>query len=436
MDMKYVTAAEAVKVIKSGDRVFIHGSAATPVTLVKAMQQRHQELRDVELVSITTLGEIDFCQEECRKSFFFNSLFVSAATRTVANSNYGDYVPVFLSEIPLLFKRGILPIDVALITVSPPDVHGYCTLGTSVDVARAAVDVARIVIAQVNPRMPRTHGDGFIHVSRIHYLVESSVELPEINYTKSVTPAVVQIGRNVASLIEDGATLQMGIGSIPDQVLNNLTNHRDLGIHTEMLSDGVIPLLENGTITNRLKKLNQGKSVTGFIAGTRKLYDYVNDNPSIRVMDISYVNDAYFIKQNPRATAINSAIEIDLTGQVCADSIGTYQYSGIGGQMDFIRGAALSEGGKPIIALPSVTSKGGSRIVPFLKDGAGVVTTRGHVHWVVTEFGIVDLFGKNLRQRATALINIAHPDHREQLERAFFDRFIKRDELKTVAVRS
>lgn len=420
---KFVTAGEAVGVVNSGNRVFVHGGAATPITLVKALQHRHAELKEVELVSITTLGDLDWFNPLYRDSFFFNSLFVSAATRAIANSNYGDYVPVFLSEIPLLFRRGILPIDVALIQVSPPDKHGYCTLGTSVDVARAAVDVAKIVVAQVNPKMPRTHGEGFMHIDRIDFLVESSADLPEVDYTKQATAIHEKIGRNVASLIEDGATLQMGIGAIPDQVLKNLMDHKDLGIHTEMLSDGVIPLIEKGVVNNKYKALNRGRSVTGFITGTRRLYDFVDDNPTIRVMDISYVNDTSNIRKNPRATAINSAIEIDLTGQVCADSIGTYQFSGIGGQMDFIRGASLSEGGKAIIALPSATSKGVSRIVPFLKEGAGVVTTRGHVHWVVTEFGVVDLFGKNLKQRAKALIDIAHPDFREQLERAYHTRF-------------
>lgn len=421
----YVPAEEAVKRIKPGNRVFIHGSAATPVTLVKAMQDRYQELSDVELVSITTLGEVDFDNPRYRKSFFFNSLFVSATTRNVANSDDGDYVPIFLSQIPQLFRQLILPVDVALIQVSPPDAHGYCSLGTSVDIARSAVEVAKIIIAQVNPRMPRTHGDGFLHINKIHYLVESQIELPELNYSSKVSPSVEQIGKNVAALIEDGATLQMGIGAIPDQVLKNLENHKDLGVHTEMLSDGVIPLIEKGIITNKFKKLNNGRSVTGFMVGTRRLYDFVNDNPAIRVMDIGYVNDTSVIRQNPKATAINSAIEIDLTGQVCADSIGTYQYSGIGGQMDFIRGASLSERGKPIIAMPSVTSKGSSRIVAFLKEGAAVVTTRGHVHWVVTEYGAVDLFGKNLKQRAKALISVAHPQHREELEKACFLRFHK-----------
>jgi acyl-CoA hydrolase len=393
------------------------------VPLIRALQARHGELNNVEFVSITSLGDIDFDRPEYRKSFFMNSLFVSANNRSVVNSDDGDYVPIFLSQIPQLFRKNILPLDVAMIQVSPPDAHGFCSLGTSVDVARAAVDVAKIVIAQVNPRMPRTHGDGFLHISRIHALIEESIELPEVDYSSKVSEAVEQIGRNVASLIEDGATLQMGIGSIPDQVLKNLMSHQNLGIHTEMLSDGIIPLIEKGIINNSKKKLNVGRTVTGFMAGTRKLYDFVHDNPSVRVMDISYVNDTSVIRQNPKATAINSAIELDLTGQVCADSIGTYQFSGIGGQMDFIRGASLSEDGKPIIALPSVTSKGASRIVPFLKEGAGVVTTRGHVHWVVTEYGIVNLFGKNLKQRAKALISIAHPDHRGALEKAYHERF-------------
>lgn len=422
-DNKYVSAEEAVRQVQSGDRVFIHGSAATPVHLVKALQARHNELYRVELVSITTLGDIDFDNPLYRGSFFYNSLFVSACTRNVVNSMDGDYVPVFLSQIPQLFKRNILTIDVALIQVSPPDEHGYCSLGTSVDIARAAVDVARHVIAQVNPRMPRTHGDGFLHIRDIDALVWHEAELPETDYSDRSNIIVERIGENIASMIENGATLQLGIGNIPDQVLKNLTGHKDLGLHTEMLSDGVIPLIEKGVINNRRKKLNPGYSVTSFINGTRRLFDFVDDNPEIRVMDIEYVNDTSIIRQNPKATAINSAIEIDLTGQVCADSMGTYQYSGIGGQMDFIRGASLSEHGLPIIALPSVTSKGVSRIVPFLKEGAGVVTTRGHVHWIVTEYGKVDLFGKNMKQRAHALISIAHPDHRESLERTFYERY-------------
>lgn len=420
---RIMLADEAVKLIRSDSRVFIHGSAATPVCLVKAMQRRHADLTNVELVSITTLGDVNFDLPEHRRSFFVNSLFVSAATRAVVNSERGDYVPVFLSQIPQLFRKNILPIDVALVQVSAPDMHGYCSLGTSVDVARAAVDTARVVIAQINSRMPRTHGESFIHVNKISAFVYQDAELPTMDYAAETNDVVSKIGYHVASLVEDGATLQLGIGSIPDQVLKNLTGHKNLGLHTEMFSDGVIGLINSGVIDNSLKKLNRGRSVTAFMAGTRNLYDFVDDNPAVRVMDISYVNDTSIIRQNPKATAINSAIELDLTGQVCADSIGTYQFSGIGGQMDFMRGASLSEGGKPIIALPSQTKKGISRIVPFLKEGAGVVTTRGHVHWVVTEYGIVNLFGKNLKQRAEALTEIAHPDHREMLEKACFDRF-------------
>ncbi|HVS95608.1 MAG TPA: acetyl-CoA hydrolase/transferase C-terminal domain-containing protein [Puia sp.] len=422
-NVKYVTAEEAVSKVNSGDRVFIHGSAATPVPLINALQARHKALRRVELVSITTMGDLDFDNPLWRDSFFVNSLFVSAGTRKVVNSLNGDYVPIFLSQIPQLFKRSILPLDVALIQVSPPDKHGYCTLGTSVDIARSAVDTARHTIAQVNPNMPRTHGDGFIHVDDIDALVWHEMPLPEVNYGGEADAAVEKIGRHVASLIPNGATLQLGIGHIPDQVLKNLAGHKDLGLHTEMLSDGVIPLIESGVINNRSKKLNIGRSVTSFVNGTRRLFDFIDDNPEIRVMDIGYVNDTAVIRQNPKVAAINSAIEIDLTGQVCADSIGTLQYSGIGGQMDFIHGASLSEGGLPIIAMPSVTTTGVSRIVPFLKEGAGVVTTRGHVHWVATEYGAVNLFGKNFRQRAEALIGIAHPEHREWLEKMFHQRY-------------
>lgn len=419
----YIPAEEAVKMIKSGDRVFLHGSAATPAAIITALQKRYTELKNVELVSITTLGDSSFNDDKYKGSFFFNSLFVSANSRSAVNSANGDYVPVFLSEIPLLFNDDFLPIDVAVLQVSEPDKHGYCTLGTSVDVAKAAMDNAKKVIAQVNPNMPRTHGDGFIHSSKLDAMVWDEAPLPEVDYSSKANDVIVAIGKNVTSLIEDGSTLQLGIGSIPDQVLKNLTGHKNLGLHTEMLSDGVIPLIESGVINNINKKLNKGKSVTSFMVGTKKLYDFVNDNPSIRVMNINYVNDTSIIRQNPKVIAINSAIELDLTGQVCADSIGTFQYSGIGGQMDFIRGASLSPGGKPIIALPSVTNKGISRITPFLKQGAGVVTTRGHVHWVVTEYGKVNLFGKSLKQRGKALIEIAHPDHRESLEKAFFERY-------------
>lgn len=350
-------------------------------------------------------------------------MFVSTNTREAVNSSQGDYIPIFLSEIPILFREKYLPLDVAIIHVSPPDIHGFCSLGTSVDVAKAAVETAQIIIAQVNPNMPRVHGSGFVHESKINKMVWVEDDLPEVNYSNNVTPAVDKIGEIIAGLVEDGATLQLGIGGIPDSVLRNLTNHKNLGIHTEMFSDGVLPLIESGVINNSMKKIIKGRIVTGFMVGTKKLYDFANDNQMISALDISWVNDTANIRQNPKATCINSAIEIDITGQVCSDSMGTYQYSGIGGQMDFIRGASLSAGGKPIIALPSTTSKGISRIVSSLQPGAGVVTTRGHIHWVVTEYGAINLFGKNLQQRAFELIKLAHPDHREELEKAYYQRF-------------
>lgn len=419
----YVSAEEAVSVIKSNDRVFIHGSAATPVFLTNKLLDRYTELRQVELVSISTLGDIDFGNEKYKDSFYINSLFVSANTRAAVNGIQGEYLPVFLSEIPRLFRENYLPIDVAIIHVSPPDAHGFCSLGTSVDIARAAVEVSKTIIAQVNPNMPRVHGGGFVHVSKISKMVWVEDALPEVNYSNEVSPEAEEIGKIIAAMVDDGATLQMGIGTIPDLVLRNLSNHKNLGIHTEMFSDGVLPLIESGVINNSMKKIRRGRIVTGFMIGTRKLYNFLDDNPMINALDISYVNDTSVIRQNPKATSINSAIEIDLTGQVCADSIGMYQYSGIGGQMDFIRGASLSPGGKPIIALPSMTAKGISRIVPNLKPGAGVVTTRGHIHWVVTEFGAVNLYGKNLEQRAFELIKLAHPSHREELEKAAYQRF-------------
>jgi acyl-CoA hydrolase len=417
------SAAEAVSLIRSGDRVFVHGSAATPLTLLQAMFDRASELRNVEVVSISTLGDIGLDKPGVKDAFFINSLFVSENVRKVVNTEHGDYVPVFLSEIPRLFDRGILPLDVALVHVSPPDRHGLCSLGVSVDVARAAVRNAKTVIAQVNPNMPRTHGEGHIHLSRFAAMVEVDDALPEVDYGARIGDSELAIASHCAELIEDGSTLQMGIGAIPDAILGALYNHKDLGVHTEMCSNGIIPLLENGAITNRFKKKHQGRVVTSFALGSRKLYDLFHDNPEFAFLDAQYVNDGKVIRANPKVVAINSAIEMDLTGQVCADSIGTWQYSGVGGQMDFMRGAALSPGGKPIIAMASTTGTGVSKIVPFLKQGAGVVTTRAHMHWVVTEFGVAYLYGKNLRQRAEALIAIGHPDHREGLSRAAYERF-------------
>lgn len=419
----WMSAAEAVRMVRSHQRVFVQGSAATPLTLLRALFARAGEVEDVEVVSISTLGEIGLPAPGVRKSFFINSLFVSENMREVVNGPDGDYIPVFLSEIPRLFDQGILPLDVALVHVSPPDRHGFCSLGVSVDVARAAVRCAGLVIAQVNPNMPRTHGEGNVHVSRFAALVAVEDPLPEVDYSSGIGERERRIAAQCAALVEDGSTLQLGIGAIPDAILGALSDHTDLGVHTEMCSNGIIGLLEKGVITNRFKKKHPGRIVTSFAIGTRRLYDLVHDNPQFAFLEAQYVNDGKVIRENPKVVAINSAIEIDLTGQVCADSIGTYQYSGAGGQLDFMRGAALSKGGKPIIALASTTGKGLSKIVPFLKQGAGVVTTRAHVHYVVTEHGVAYLYGRNLRQRAEALIAIAHPDHREVLERAAFERF-------------
>lgn len=421
--VNYCTIEEAAEVVKSGDRIFGHGSACTPNVFYRALAKRAPELKDVELVSITQQGDVEIAKPEYKDSFFINSLFTSTPVRAAVNGENGDFVPIFLSEIPVLFKNGMLPLDVAIVTVSPPDQHGYCTLGTSVDVARSAVDSAKTIIGIVNPQMPRTHGDGMIHVSRFAKIVLNDEPLMTLDYGAKVTDVEMQIGKNVADLIDDKATIQMGIGTIPDAVLKCLHNHKDLGIHTEMLSDGVIDLILNDVVNNKYKGTHENLSITSFCFGTKRLYDFVNDNPSVAFMDVRHVNFPINIMKNRKMHAINSAIEIDLTGQVCADSIGTYQFSGIGGQMDFMRGAALSEGGKPIMAISSRTNKGVPRIVPFLKQGAGVVTTRGHVHYVVTEYGTAYLYGKSLKQRAKALIEISHPDDRESLAAAAFERF-------------
>lgn len=422
-NINYISAEEAVKLVKSGDRVFLHGSAATPLHVLNTLLKRKDEIKNVELVSISMFGDIEWKEPGVTDSFYLNSLFVSTNIREWANSSHGRYVPIFLSEIPLLFSRGYLPLDVAIVQVSPPDSQGFCSLGTSVDAAWSAVRHAKLVIAQVNPKMPRTLGDSPVHSSKFDAMVWHETELPAVDYGSKINDTIQKIGENVAGLIEDGSTLQAGIGAIPDAVLSCLGNHKDLGVHTEMFSDGVVPLIQSGVINNEKKKVLRGKTVTSFVAGTKKVYDFVNDNPSMSFMNVSLVNDSGTIRQNPKVVAINSALEVDLTGQICSDSIGTYQYSGIGGQMDFMRGAALSEGGKPIIAIPSVTNKGISRITPFLKEGAGVVTTRGHAHYIVTEYGVVNLYGKNLEQRSKLLISIAHPDHRETLEKAHFERF-------------
>lgn len=420
--MNLVSLETAAAYVKSGDRVFVQGAAMTPNLLINAICERYRELRDVEIVSIHTDGEVLFAREPYRNSFRINTCFVGANVRDTVNTNRGDYIPIFLSEIHLLFRRNILPLDVAVVQVSPPDKHGYCSLGVSVDVTLPAVQTARKVIALLNPRVPRTHGDGILHVKQIDALVEVSEPIHQYP-AGGISETEERIGRHVASLIEDGATLQMGIGNIPNAVLRNLGGHRRLGIHTEMFTDGILPLVESGVITGEEKTIETNRIVTCFAAGSQKLYDFIDDNPLVHFKEAAYTNDTAIIRQNPRVTAINSAIEIDLNGQICADTIGSLQYSGVGGQMDFIRGASLSEGGKPIIALSSVTTRGISKITPFLRHGAGVTTTRAHVHYVATEYGVVDLFGKNLKQRADALISIAHPDHREALQAAARERF-------------
>jgi acyl-CoA hydrolase len=415
---RHLDPLDAIARIRSGQRVFVHGGSATPLVLLEALLARAPELRNVELMHLHTAGKGAYADPAYADSFRTTNLFVGHNLRNRVGSEQVDYLPCFLSEIPNLFRSGRRAPDVALLHVSPPDAHGYCTLGTSVDVARAAVDTAAVVIAQVNPRMPRVHGDGFIHMSEIHHWVEVDEEIPE-SPAAPQGPVEEAIGRHAASLIEDGATLQMGIGAIPDAVLAALHTHRHLGIHTEMWSDGCLELMQSGAVDNSLKKVHPGKTIAGFVVGTRPLYDYIHDNPSAVLLDIAYVNNPGIIARNPKVTAINSAVEVDLTGQVCADSIGSRIISGVGGQMDFIRGASISPGGKPIIALPSRTKAGKSRLVAQLTPGAGVVTTRAHVHFVVTEYGAADLAGKTLHERARALINIAHPEDREELTRTW-----------------
>ena len=424
MSNKATSVKEALSIIPSNSRLFIHTAAATPQALVRGLVDRADELRNVQIYHMHTEGPAPYTDPKYATAFHSNSMFMGANVRGAVNDGDADFIPSFFSEVPLMFRRGVIPLDVALITVSPPDKHGFCTLGVSVDTSKAAVDTAKIVIAQVNRFMPRTHGDGLIHISRFSRYVEIDEPLPE-HAPHPLSEEEKRIGEHIAGIIEDGATLQMGIGAIPDAVLSCLGNHKNLGVHTEMFSDGVIPLIQNGVINNSRKTRHKDVMVSGFLIGSRKLYDFVDDNPLVRMLDIQYVNDTAVIRKLPKMTSINSAVEVDITGQVCADSIGTRMYSGVGGQMDFIRGASLAEGGKPILALPSVTSKGESKISSFLKPGAGVVTTRAHVHYIATEYGIVDLYGKTLRERARLLIDIAHPTHRERLEREAFERFKK-----------
>jgi acyl-CoA hydrolase len=421
--LPYVSAEEAIRQIQSGDRVFIHGSGATPQLLLKALATHSDHLKRVEMIAVSTMGELEIAKPAFKDRFYFNSLFVSENIRAAVNGPNGEYIPIFLSEISKLFEKGILPLDVAMLHLSLPDKHGYCSLGTSVDVAKSAAKHAKKIIAQLNPNMPRTLGDGFIHMSKLDAIVECNDALPQVRYSDRISESERAIGEKIAELVDDRSTLQMGVGAIPDAVLQSLTHCKDLGIHTEMFSDGIIELLKNGVITNAYKKKHRGKVVTSFALGTDKLYRFIDDNPNFAFLEADYVNDTRVIRANPKVVAINSAIEIDLTGQVCSDSIGTHQYSGVGGQMDFIRGASLSENGKPIIALCSSTKKGESKIVPHLKEGAGVVSTRAHVHYVVTEYGVAYLYGKNLHQRAIELMKIAHPSNREMLEKEIIARF-------------
>ncbi len=417
---KHASAHDAIAAVQSGHRVFIHGGVATPVALVDALVQQADRLRDVELIHLHTSGPAAYADARYAASFKVANLFVGPNLRARLDHERVDYLPCFLSEIPALFRSGRRRLDVALVQVSPPDRHGLCTLGTSVDVAHAAIEVADLVIAQVNPRMPRVHGDGVLALTEIDHWYEETSELPEVA-PEPLSDLERAVGRHVASLVEDGATLQMGIGAIPNAALAELGNHRHLGVHTEMWSDGLLPLLKSGVVDNSVKRIHPGRTISGFVMGTRALYDFIDDNPAVMQLDIAYVNAAEVIRRNPKVVAINSAVEVDLTGQVCADSIGAKIISGVGGQMDFIRGASLSPGGRPIIALPSRTSKGQARIVPLLRHGAGVVTTRAHVHYVVTEHGVADLYGKTLSERAAALTAIAHPEDREALTRAWRD---------------
>ena len=417
---KYVTAEDAVKVVKSNDRVYVQAAAAAPSVLTNALTERASELQNVEICHLHTEGPALYSNPDLSESFHVNSFFIGKNVRHTLAAGNGSYTPVFLSELPRLFRKKVLPLDVVFIHVSPPDIHGYCSLGVSVEATLAAIENAKIVIAQVNPQMPRTFGDGILHVSEINYLVD--VNMPIYGHEMAaISPLEDKIGTYIASLIDDKSTLQMGIGSIPNAALAKLTNHKDLGLHTEMFSDGVIDLIENGVINCNYKGTTRGRVLATFLIGSKRLYDFVNDNPFIEMKESSAVNDTARIRKNPKMVAINSAIEVDVTGQVCADSIGAKMYSGVGGQMDFIRGASLSEGGKAIIALPSITKSGESRIVPFLKQGAGVVSTRSHVQYIITENGIADLYGKTLKQRATEMVKIAHPSHQEWIEEDYFN---------------
>jgi len=412
---RIVSPEEAVRKIKSGNRIFLTGNCSVPQKVLAALVNYAPELQDVEICQALTVGPADYVAPEMLGHLRVNTMFISANVRKAVNEGRSDFTPVLLSEFPLLFKRGILPVDAALIHVSPPDEHGFCSLGIEVGLTKSAAESARIIIAEVNQQMPRTLGDSFIHVSRLNYVVPVDYALPELPMgNEGPSEIIEQLAVHIAELIPDGATMQLGIGAIPDAVLKYLFEKKDLGIHTELFSDGIIDLVDAGVLTNARKTLHPGKIIAGFILGTHNLYQWVDDNPLIELHPTEYVNDPFVIAQNERMVAINSAIEVDLTGQICADSIGPRLYSGVGGQLDFIYGASRSKGGVPIIALPS-TAKNFSRIVSTLKPGAGVVTSRNHVRYVVTEYGVADLYGKTIRERAHQLIGIAHPQFRERL---------------------
>ena len=423
-NIKFTTPDEAVKVIKSGDHVHLSSVASAPQCLIQAMCKRgaNKELENVHVHHLHTEGPAPYAAPEFEGVFQLDSFFVGGNVRKVTQSGYADYIPIFLSETQRLYRDNVLPCDVAMIQVSTPDEHGFVSLGTSVDATRAAVEKAKTVIAVINKYVPRSFGDAIIPLSDIDIFVEDDRPLIEAPFAEP-NETELAIGKHCAELIEDGACLQMGIGAIPNAVLAQLGNHKDLGIHTEMFADGVLPLVEKGVINGRNKGVDKGMMVSTFLMGTQKVYNFIDNNPMVRMMDVGYTNDPFIIAQNPKTTAINSAIQIDLTGQVNADSIGTRFWSGVGGQVDFIYGASRSKGGKAIVAMPSVTNKGVSKIAPVLNEGAGVVTTRAHMHWFVTEYGAVDLYGKSLQERARLLISVAHPDHRESLDKAAFERF-------------
>lgn len=418
---RVTTAAEAVRRITSGMRVYLTGNCSVPQTLLSALVQRAPALQDVEIVQVLTVGPADYVAPEMAGHLRVNTLFISDNVRAAVNEGRADFTPVFLSEVPRLFKSGLLAPDVALVHVSPPDEHGFCSFGIEVGMTKPTAQSAKVVIAEMNPRMPRTLGDSFIHLSKLDLVVPVDYPLPEIRMGDT-SETIQRIADHVAGLIPDGATLQTGIGAIPDAVLSRLGNHKDLGIHTELFSDGIIDLIARGVITGERKTLHPGKVIAGFVLGTQRLYDFIHDNPVIELHPQDYVNDPFVIAQNVRMVAINSAIEVDLTGQVCADSIGPRLYSGVGGQLDFIYGASRSQGGVPVIALPSTALAGrASRIVGILKPGSGVTTSRNHVRYVVTEYGVADLYGKTVRERARALIAIADPRFRDDLERSARD---------------